>query len=83
MSKKNINVCVSAPSASGKTTILWTLIKTLIEHGIEVKYSFENSEYKNIEHLQNSIEHDFPSLSHRLNSMKDKIVVNIEEKNID
>lgn len=79
MSKKKINVSVSAPSASGKSTILWAIIKTLIEHGVDVDYPLEKSKYKSIEQLQNSVEHDFLSLSHKINTIKDNIIVSFTE----
>lgn len=55
---------------------MWSIIKTLMDHGVEVEMI--NSDYKNIDHLQHAMEHDI-SLSQRLNAIKDKTKVIIQE----
>ena len=77
--KKKIKVNVAGETASGKSTILWAFVKYLKEHGIDVTLC--SDEYKSIEHLQSSMEHDI-TLEQRLEYLSDRVSIEVEEINI-
>lgn len=80
MDKQTIKIQISGYTATGKSTIMWAIIKMLKEHGIDVEMATSvNSDYKSIEHLQHAMEHDFDNMSQRLNVIKDKSRVEICE----
>jgi len=76
MEKNSIRVKIEGTTATGKSTIMWSIIKNLIEHGIEVE--MVNLDYKDIDHLQHAMEHDI-TLIQRLDAIKDKTKVIVEE----
>ena len=76
MEKNSIRVKIEGTTATGKSTIMWSIIKNLIEHGIEVERV--NLDYKDIDHLQHAMEHDI-TLIQRLDAIKDKTKVIVEE----
>lgn len=78
MNKKTITVTITGQTATGKSTIVWALIKLLKENGVDVE--MENPDYRSIDHLQKSMEHDI-TLEQRFLVIKDKINVLVKEYN--
>jgi uridine kinase len=76
MIRNNIIVKIEGSAATGKSTIMWSIIKSLMEHGIDVEMI--NTDYKDINHLQHAMEHDI-SLVQRLDAIKDKTKVVVQE----
>ena len=81
MSKSEIKVSVMGKTCTGKSTVLWLITKTLMEHGVEVEIDFNDSDYKSIEHLKSSMEHDFVSFGERVRVVREKSKVILDEKN--
>lgn len=73
---EKITIKVEGVTASGKSTILWSIIKNLKEHGIDV--DMVSMDYRDINHLEHAMEHDI-TLSQRLNAISHKTKVVVEE----
>jgi len=76
--KNQINVTIGGRTAIGKSTIMWALIKTLIDNGVEVE--MDDPDHRSIEHLQHSMEHDI-TLEQRFQLLGPKMKVKIIERN--
>ena len=79
MNKKKVKIIVAGQTATGKSTLALAIINALTEYGIEIDYKSED--YKSIEHLHNSMEHDI-TIAQRMDFLKEKIVVEVEEVSV-
>jgi uridine kinase len=77
--KKAVKIQIIGATATGKSTLSWMILKNLIEAGIEVEYNQPANDYRNINHLQQCMEHDFNSVGERLSMLKDNIKIVVSE----
>lgn len=79
MDKNGVKIIVAGQTASGKSSIMWAVIKCLQQQGIDV--NLKPGEHKSIKHLQMSMEHDI-TLEERFKLLRDKLTVEVEEVNV-
>lgn len=73
---EKITIKIEGATATGKSTIMWSIIKTLMEHDFDVEMI--NPDYKDINHLHHAMEHDI-TIAQRLDAIKHKTKIVVEE----